>query len=448
MLAAAVVISMWRGVAAAAVAVVALWLARPPHALLLLATLLAVVGAWRADRSWADAQPRHVGAYTGWANVAADPAPFGRALRVTLEVEGERFDAWCYGRVRAKLAERQQGERVWVQGVRRTLDGTAARRAAIRHVVGRMDLEVVADWADEGVLWRAGNRVRTALRGAADAAMQPNDAALFTGLVIGDDSRQPLEMIERFRASGLSHLTAVSGQNVALLLAAASPLLRRLRPWARWLTTLGLVVWFMGVTRFEPSVLRAGAMAMLASTAFLAGRDARPVRLLGWAVAGLVLLDPMLVWSVGFWLSVGATLGVCSAGPWLESRLPGPGWLTAPLGVTLGAQLGVVVPSLLVFGRLPLVSVLANLVAVPAAGFVMLVGLPAGLLAAAVPGAAEVVLLPAEVGTRWVATVAFVASEIEPSPAVGVVGWLLTLLGVVVLLARLHLRGRGSRVAS
>ena len=59
--------------------------------------------------------------------------------------------------------------------------------------------------------------------------------------------------------------------------------------------------------------------------------------------------------------------------------------MAAPVGVTLGAQVGVVVPAVLVFGRLPLVSIPANLLAVPVAGFVMLYGLPAGLLAGAVP---------------------------------------------------------------
>ena len=59
-----------------------------------------------------------------------------------------------------------------------------------------------------------------------------DQAALTRGLVIGDDRDQPPAMVERFRASGLSHLTAVSGQNVAFVLAAAGPLLRRLP--VRW----------------------------------------------------------------------------------------------------------------------------------------------------------------------------------------------------------------------
>jgi competence protein ComEC len=91
-------------------------------------------------------------------------------------------------------------------------------------------------------------------------------------------------------------------------------------------------------------------------------------RLLAVTVTGLVLVDPLLVWSVGFWLSVTATAGVCVVGPWLEPRLGGPAWLAAPLAVTLGAQAGVIVPSWLVFGRMPSLGIVANLLAVPVAG--------------------------------------------------------------------------------
>jgi competence protein ComEC len=279
--------------------------------------------------------------------------------------------------------------------------------------------------------------------------MAPPDASLFTGLVIGDDAEQPRWMVERFRASGLSHLTAVSGQNVAFLLAAAMPLLRRLRPWWRWAATVGLIGWFMAVTRFEPSVLRAGVMAILATTAFVLGRQPRPIRLVAIAVTMLVLADPLLAWSVGFWLSVGATVGVCVAGPWWTARLPGPVWLRGSLGVTLGAQVGVALPSVLVFHRLPLVSPLANLAAVPVAGFVMLYGLPAGLIAAVLPGPlVPVVMAPAVVGTRWTATVAGVAAMVEPHGRVAVVGWVLAAVGLLVLAARGGSRSASSDVPS
>src|SRR5690606_28726557 len=138
-------------------------------------------------------------------------------------------------------------------------------------------------------------------------------------------------------------------------------------------------------TRFEPSIVRAGVMAGLTATAYACGRPQRPVRTLALAVTGLVLIDPLLVWSIGFWLSVGATAGVVTIGPWLAARLRRWGPVALRIGMTRVAQAGVALPSVLVFHRLPLASVPANLLAGPVAGFVMLYGLPAGLLAAAVP---------------------------------------------------------------
>jgi competence protein ComEC len=160
-------------------------------------------------------------------------------------------------------------------------------------------------------------------------------------LVIGDDREQPRDMIDRFRASGLSHLTAVSGQNVAFVLAAFGPLLVRLRPWPRWALTVVVIAWFVVITRFEPSILRAGVMAGLAATAFATGRERSTLRILAVAVTALLLVDPLLAWSVGFWLSVGATAGVCTVGPWLASRLVRARTAGSSVGITLGAQVGV-----------------------------------------------------------------------------------------------------------
>jgi competence protein ComEC len=398
-----------------------------------------LAGLWRARVSWDDAVPRHLGHYSGWAPVIGDPAPFGNGLRVTVEIDGERFDAWAYGSPRRRLIDRQAGEFVYVEGERRPLTANA-RRAQLRHVVGRFELQVVGDWQEGSPLYRTSSRVRTALRRSAEKAMGSSDASLFTGLVIGDDTRQSAEMINAFRASGLSHLTAVSGENVAFIIAAASPLLRRLRPWSRWAATVALIGWFMALTRFEPSVLRAGMMAMLASSSYVLGRQTSVARLLAVTVALLVLIDPMLVWSVGFWLSTGATAGVCLIAPLLADRLPGPPWLRVPLSVTLGAQLGVAMPSWLVFHRLPLVSLPANLLAVPVAGFVMLFGIPAGLLAAVFPTLAPLLMAPCTGGTRWVATVAYLAAALEPSPGWSAAGWVAVVATVGVLVARHHWR--------
>lgn len=389
----------------------------------------ALLGGWLGANAWESARPRHLGGYTGWAELAADPAPFGSGVRATLEIEGERFDAWVYGAQRRKLIDAQAGELVWVQGERSALT-SGARRAAVRHVVGRFTPIAVGDVVAGAPIDRASNRVRRTLRAVAETTMNNDDAALFTGLVIGDDARQRPELVAAFRGSGLSHLTAVSGQNVAFVVAATMPLLRRLSPWSRWSATIALVGWFMALTRFEPSVLRAGVMAMLGATAFVRGQQASPVRLLALAITVLVIIDPLLVWSVGFWLSVGATGGVCLIGPWLATRLPGPRWLRLPLAITLGAQLGVALPSLLVFQRLPITSLPANVLAVPAAGFVMLYGLPVGLVASWMPPVLQqAVMLPATWATHWVSLVAQVGHALEPGATVSALCWV-TLLAL------------------
>ena len=424
------VLGVWLGPIAVPIGLVAALLARARLVVIGLLLLASVAGWWSGARAWQQAQPRHLGDYAGWAEIIGDPAPYGNGLRVTVEIDGERFDAWLYGGARRKLAAHQGGEYVWLDGRRTPLSATQ-RRALIRHVVGRFQVETTGDVVEGSAVARASNRVRSALRGAADATMGDDDAALFTGLVIGDDARQPEWMIDEFRASGMSHLTAVSGQNVGFVLAAALPFLRRLRPWWRWAATVGLIGWFMALTRFEPSVLRAGVMAMLAATAYVRGQQVRPVRVLALALGLLVLLDPLLVWSVGFWLSVGATAGVCTVGPWLVPRLPGPVWLRLPMAITLGAQVGVALPSILVFGRLPVVSLPANLAAVPVAGFVMLYGLPAGLVASFLPGWLQTaIMLPANLGTRWVAAVARVAAAVEPSPGWSAAWWVAGVIGL------------------
>lgn len=403
-------------------------------------TACVLLAGWRADDAWTGLRPDVLGPFDGWGLIVDDPQPYAGSTRVIVELDGERFESWHRGRAaQIRTASWRAGEWVRMVGDRTALDRERSRRVAWQHVVGTFELGWASDVVTGRPIDRASNRVRAAIeRGG--ALLPGDDGALFRGLVVGDDRDQPREMIDRFRASGLSHLTAVSGQNVSFVLAAAGPLLVRLRPWWRWAVTLGLIGWFVSLTRFEPSIVRAGVMAGLSATGFVLGRERTPLRLVAWAVIGLLLADPLIAWSVGFWLSVGATAGVVTVGPWLGERLGSLGPLAMPVGVTLGAQVGVVVPLVWVFGSLPLVSVPANLLAVPVAGFVMLYGLPAGLFAGAVAGTApwlaSAVMLPCRFGVRWVDTVAVVAARLEPGGAASWWGWAVLVAAIGLIAAR------------
>jgi competence protein ComEC len=396
--------------------------------------VLTAGAVWRADSSWAGLQPDELGPFDGWATVVGEPERAAGAGRVVLVVGGERYEVWVRGRARRQRIEQwQPGDRVRVEGERRALRPARQRRVAWQHVVGELDVNWIGDVVPGTPAAAASNRVRELIRRGA-GALPAERAALARGLLIGDDRDEPPAMVDRFRAAGLGHLTAVSGQNVALLLAAAGPLLQRARPPTRWAATLALIGWFVVLTRAEPSVLRAGAMAALSATAFVLGRQAEPLRLLAVGVIGLLLLDPLLAWSVGFWLSVGATAGVTIGAVHLAPKLARLGPLALPVAVTLGAQAGVAVPSLLVFGRLSLIGTVANLVAVPVAGLVMLVGLPSSLLAGAVPAVGPFVMAPVGWGVWWVDAVATVAAALEPPPPWSWMGWVAVALVVVGLL--------------
>jgi competence protein ComEC len=449
LLGAGAVVGVWQGgravLPALLLALAVGAIARRVDVAVLLVTLVSA-GAVLGDAAWRSVAPDALGPYRGWVTVRGDPEPAGKAMRVVLEVEGERFRALVYGARRHRLERLHDGERVQVVGERVALGGTYRRSQQVRHIVGDLRIEYLGDTATASPLRRASNRMREVLRRGAERTMAADQAALFLGLVIGDDSRQPASLVEAFRAAGLSHLTAVSGQNVAYVLALAGLVLRRLRRWWRLAATLALISWFVVLTRAEPSVVRAGAMAAWSAVAFALGRERSPLRTLCLAAVTLVFVDPLLVWSVGFWLSVGATAGVCVVAPALATWLAGPTWLVAPLSVTLGAQLGVLLPSVLVFHRLPVLGTPANLLAVPVAGFVMLYGIPAALAAAVLPEVlARVVMWPCTTATRWVSVVAELAARLQPSGVAAVAVGVLE-LALVGGLAVARWRGRAAPV--
>jgi competence protein ComEC len=134
------------------------------------------------------------------------------------------------------------------------------------------------------------------------------------------------------------------------------------------------------MTRWEPSVLRAIAMATVALLAGALGRPTTGLRVLLLAAIVLVLVDPFLVHQVGFLLSCGASLGIALFSKPITARLRGPAWMREVLGVTAAAQLGVAPVLIPVFGSMPLVALPANLVAVPLAAPLTMWGLVAGVV--------------------------------------------------------------------
>ena len=360
--------------------------------------------------AWSGLEPAAAARVHGSAVLLSDPVTVGHATRVDVRIAGRRAEGWARAGAAAALEDRLAGEAVTVEGRLRPVPDEARDRLAVRHIATRLSIDAVDGWRSGSIATRAANEVRRVLeRGM--ASVRDDRSALLRGFLIGDDRDVPPPVEADFRAAGLNHLLAVSGSNVAFVLAVVGPLLRRFQLRGRLVGSLGVIAFFALVTRAEPSVLRASAMAAIACWAAFSGRPLSRVRLLALAVAALVAVDPLLVRSVGFQLSVGASLGlVLLAGP-MAARLPGPRWLAEPLAVTLAAQVGVAPVLLSTFGGIPVVTVATNLLAVPVAGPLTAWGLVAGLGAGLVGGSVAALLhAPSSAMVGWIAGVARVGA--------------------------------------
>lgn len=335
----------------------------------------------------------------------SDPERVGRAVRADLRLGRRHVEAWARGAPAAALEDRLAGEVVRVDGRLQGV-GSARDRLAVRHVAARLDVTSVDSWRPGAPLTRLANAIRRTL--AAGASSMPSQRrALLSGFLLGDTRDLDPATESDFRAAGLTHLLAVSGQNLAFLMAAAGPALRRLRLRARLVASLAVIGLFAVMTRAEPSVLRASAMASIACWSAFAGVPVARLRVLALAVTALVLVDPLLSRSVGFQLSVGASLGLATLAAPLARRLRGPRWLAEALAVTIAAQAGVAPVLLTTFGGMPIVTPLANLLAVPIAGPLTAWGMSAGLLAGLLGGPLAALLqVPTNVMVAWIDGVA------------------------------------------
>lgn len=289
--------------------------------------------------------------------------------------------------------------------------------------------------AEPDLWWRAATAVRRAMTRSV-AGGPTDEAAIVPALVTGDDSRVSDPLAEDFRRTGLTHLLAVSGTNLTLVIGFLVVLGRWVGIRGRGLTVLGAVgiVGFVLLARAEPSVLRAAAMGSVALLATAVDSAARGVRALSVAVLCLLLVEPAMATSIGFALSVVATAGILLAAPPFRLALARwlPGWLADAIAIPLAAQLACGPLIAAISGQVSLIAVLANLLVAPAIGPATVLGLLGGLAGLAWPAAGWVLGRLACGCVAWVVTVAHGLSDF-PGAVVGwgTGGWA---IGVLVLL--------------
>ena len=256
------------------------------------------------------------------------------------------------------------------------------------------------------------------VRGGVDRATASRGQAgeLVPGLVVGDDSDLTPETVEDFRTSGLTHLLAVSGTNLTLVLGALLLVARLVGGRGRGLLVVGVLgaAGFVLLARPEPSVVRAAAMGLVALAGLTSGDRRRGLRALCVAVLVLVLVDPWLSRSVGFALSALATAAILVLAPTWRDALARwlPRWAAEAVAVPMAAQLACTPLVAAISGQASLVAVAANVLVAPAVGPATVLGLVAGLAEVAWAPAGRLVGWLAVLPAGWIVTVGGVAADL------------------------------------
>lgn len=272
------------------------------------------------------------------------------------------------------------------------------------------------------VLVRGVDHVRAGIRGSV-TLLDPSARALIPALIDGDESAIPDDMRSDFQVTGLTHLLAVSGTNLTLVVGSLLLITRWIGLRARALTVVGCVgvIGFVLLARAEPSVLRAAAMGTVALLGLGNAGAQRGPRALGGCVVFLMLLAPGLAVSAGFVLSVLATSGIIFIAPpwaaamrrWLPQRV---GWLAEAIAVPTAAQVACTPVVAMLSGQVSLIAVPANMFAAVAVAPATVIGLLAGLVDLVCAPLAHVMVLPAGWSAEWIVAVARRTAAV-PTPA-------------------------------
>ncbi|WIE76875.1 ComEC/Rec2 family competence protein [Curtobacterium sp. MCSS17_007] len=273
-----------------------------------------------------------------------------------------------------------------------------------------------------GGLLAATDRARQAFVAATDGLPEPG-GALLRGLAIGDRSGLDPATAAAMETTALTHLTAVSGSNCAVVVALVVAVGRGigLPRSLRAVGAVGFLVAFVVLVRPDPSILRAAVMAVVVLLVRLSGRPLRGVPLLALTVLGMLVADPWYARTPAFALSVLATAGILGLAPRLTEVLGRRLWkpVAAAVALPVAAQLACWPVTVVLAPTVPTYAVPANLLTEPLAPVVTVTGLAACLLAPVWPWGAAVV---AQVAWAPAAAIGAVAHGAAALPGASL-GW-------------------------
>lgn len=246
----------------------------------------------------------------------------------------------------------------------------------------------------------------------------PEQLASFgLGILIGQRTTLDPKLEEDMITVGLIHIVAVSGYNLTVLIQMARRLFRRRSRFQSMFFSLALIWMFLLFSGFAPSIVRAAIVSALSLIAWFYGRAFKPVLLLVFVAALTTAVNPLYLWSnIGWYLSFAAFFGVLVLGPLLHDRFVPQRWkekmIPAVLTETISAQVCTLPVLLYIFGRLSIISVLANVLVVPLTPLSMLVSFLAGLAGMFKLFFSKLIAWPAEIILDYMLSVSSLLAKI------------------------------------
>lgn len=226
-------------------------------------------------------------------------------------------------------------------------------------------------------------------------------ASLGIGFVVGQKTSLPPQLEDQLRVVGLTHLVVASGYNLTILVRFAKRIFEKRSKFMVAFASSSLIAGFIGISGASPSMVRASIVAGLSILAWYYGRRFHPMLLIFYVSALTAMMNPLYVWAdVGWWLSFLAFFGVLVVSPLLiQVMLRGR---TAPsllqiVFETTAAQIMTLPLILMVFGNLPVLSLIANVLSAPLIPFAMLLTFVGGMVSLVLPPLGLLLSLPAEV---------------------------------------------------
>lgn len=252
--------------------------------------------------------------------------------------------------------------------------------------------------------------------GVRNAIPEPQ-ASLGLGFLLGQRSALPDSLDEDMRRVGLTHIVVASGYNLTILVRAARRLLARFSKFQAFAGSFGLMMAFVAVTGFSPSMTRAALVTTLSLLAWYYGRRIHPLLLILFAAAVTAILNPVFLWSdLGWYLSFLAFAGVLLLAPLIIARLyrdGQPSLLHQVAIESLAAQIMVTPLILWIFGEFAVLALIANVLVVPLIPIAMLFSFIAGIAGMIIPSTAGWAGFPATVLMHYMTTTTRWLSELQ-----------------------------------